>query len=142
MADNLTKSEVNRLIDAARLAREQAYAPYSNFPVGAAVLINDSEIYSGCNVENISYGLSNCAERTALFKAVSEGNRQIRAVAIFADTDRFCSPCGACRQVIAEFGRDVFVIQANNRGEYIINTIDELLPGGFTAEIMGKGAGV
>jgi len=138
MAKDLTPDEINRLIAAARKAREKAYAPYSRFLVGAAALGADGQIYTGCNVENVSYGLTNCAERTAVFKAVSEGNREFKAIALFAGTDQYCSPCGACRQVIAEFGKDIPVIQANKRGSYIINTIEELLPGRFDAGILGR----
>jgi len=139
LADSLTKEEINRLLDAARGVREEAYAPYSNFKVGAAALGFDGKIYAGCNVENASYGLTNCAERTAIFKSISEGNRKFKALAIYADTDRFCAPCGACRQVIAEFGGGILVIQANKNGDYIVNTAEELLPGSFIAGILGKG---
>ena len=138
MVDSLKETEIIMLIGAAREARNNAYAPYSRFAVGAAALGADGKVYTGCNVENASYGLANCAERTAVFKAVSEGNREFRAVAIYADTDQFCSPCGACRQVMSEFGRDLIVIQANNNGQYIINTIEELLPGGFSGELLGR----
>lgn len=138
MNPKLNEDEIKWLIETARQAGEKAYAPYSGFRVGAAALGADGRIYTGCNVENSSYGLTNCAERTAVFKSVSEGNRKFRAVAIYADTDQFCSPCGACRQVMAEFGRDIFVVQCNNHGEYIISTIKELLPGGFSAGILGK----
>jgi len=138
MNPKLNEDEIKWLIETARQAGEKAYAPYSGFRVGAAALGADGRIYTGCNVENSSYGLTNCAERTAIFKSVSEGNRKFRAVAIYADTDQFCSPCGACRQVMAEFGRDIFVVQCNNHGEYIISTIKELLPGGFSAGILGK----
>ncbi len=138
MEDSLTKDEIIKLIEAARHARQKAYAPYSRFSVGAAALGLNGQIYTGCNIENVSYGLTNCAERTAIFKSISEGNIKFRAIAIFADTEQYCSPCGACRQVIAEFGPNIFVIQANNRGQYIINTIEELLPDGFNAGIFGK----
>lgn len=136
MVSNLTKQEIENLINAARQAREKAYAPYSNFAVGAALLDDEGEIYTGCNVENVSYGLTNCAERTAIFKSVSEGKTKFKAIAIYADTETYCTPCGACRQVIAEFGQDIVVIQANRHGEYIIKTINELLPGGFTPEML------
>ena len=139
MSGSLTTEEITTLIEAARQAAEQAYAPYSQFSVGAAVLTRDGGVYSGCNVENVSYGLTICAERTALVKAVSEGHWDIRAVAIYADTEQYCSPCGACRQVIAEFGSHITVIQANKHGEYITSTIEELLPGGFNAGMLGKG---
>ncbi len=138
MTENLNSNEIKQLIEAARQAREQAYAPYSRFRVGAAALGFDGKIYTGCNVENVSFGLTNCAERTAVFKAVSEGNRKFRALAIFSGTEKHCSPCGACRQVIAEFGRGVQVIQADKNGDYVINNIEELLPGVFSAEVLGK----
>ncbi len=138
MAEKLTTEEIDRLIAAARQAREKAYAPYSGFLVGAAVLGVDGQIYTGCNIENASYGLTNCAERTAIFKAVSEGNREFRALALFTETEQYCPPCGACRQVMAEFGDDILVIRANNRGQYLINTSKELLPAGFTAGTMAK----
>lgn len=134
----LTEEEANRLVEAARQARLLAYAPYSNFAVGAAVLGHDGQIYTGCNVENVSYGLTNCAERTAIFKAVSEGDRKIRAIAIFADTEQFCSPCGPCRQVMAEFGKEILVVQADKGGRYVINTVEQLLPWGFYPGMMGK----
>ena len=95
---------MKKLIEAARQAREKAYAPYSRFKVGAAVLTSDGKIYTGCNIENASYGMSNCAERTAIFKAVSEGETKLEALAVIGDTNTPISPCGACRQVIAEFG--------------------------------------
>lgn len=136
---DLTTEETVKLVEAARLAAKQAYAPYSGFFVGAAVLTEKGRLYSGCNVENVSYGLTICAERTALVKAVSEGHRDIRAVAIYADIEQYCSPCGACRQVISEFGPHITVIQANKHGEYLTNTIEQLLPGGFNAGMLGKG---
>ena len=99
----MIEQELQKLIQAAIEMRKQSYSPYSNFAVGAAVLSNDGYIYGGCNIENASYGLTNCAERTAIFNAVSDGKRNISAIAVVADTDRPCSPCGACRQVIGEF---------------------------------------
>lgn len=138
MTKELTAGEITQLIKAARQVREKAYAPYSGFSVGAAALGEDGHIYTGCNVENVSYGLANCAERTAIFKSVSEGNKKFRAVTVFADTEEFCSPCGACRQVIAEFGKDILVIQVNSRDDYIINTVSELLPRSFNAGSIGK----
>ncbi|MDT3704294.1 MAG: cytidine deaminase [Thermincola sp.] len=139
MSDSLTTEEMDQLVEAARQAVGKAYAPYSGFAVGAAALARDGRIFTGCNVENVSYGLTICAERTALVKAVSEGSQDIRAVAIYADTEQYCSPCGACRQVIAEFGSNITVIQANKHGKYLANSIEELLPGGFHAGMLGKG---
>ncbi|MGL5086387.1 MAG: cytidine deaminase, partial [Clostridium sp.] len=94
------------LIQKAIEARELAYCPYSNFKVGAAVLFEDGEIYSGCNIENASYGGTNCAERTAIFTAVAKGNRKLKAIALIGDTKAYTYPCGLCRQVISEFVED------------------------------------
>jgi len=116
-----------RLIELAREVRRQAYAPYSNFRVGAALLGVSGRVYTGCNVENISYGLTICAERVALFKAVSEGEREFRAIAVV--TDNAASPCGACRQVLSEFSRDMEVIIAQDGCEgYEILSLSDLLP--------------
>lgn len=121
---------MKKLIEAARQAREKAYAPYSRFKVGAAVLTSDGKIYTGCNIENASYGMSNCAERTAIFKAVSEGETKLEALAVIGDTNAPISPCGACRQVIAEFGIKQ-VAMANLKGGVKIVTLEELLPFSF-----------
>ena len=121
------------LLEAAIAARLQAYAPYSGFFVGAAVLAG-GRVFSGCNVENAAYGLTNCAERTAILKAVSEGVRKIEAMAVVADSPGPVSPCGACRQVIAEFAKgDVPVYTANLSGMRRTWTVEELLPGAFEA---------
>ena len=120
-----------KLVETAGKAKEKAYAPYSNFRVGAALLTEDGKIYTGCNVENISFGLTNCAERTAIFKAVSEGDKGFTKLAISTDTDGYTSPCGACRQVIAEFSADMEIIMANKDGHYTVCTIEELLPMAF-----------
>jgi len=122
---------VEKLINAASAARERAYAPYSLFKVGAAILTVEGRYYTGCNVENASYGLSCCAERVALFKAVSNGERNFEAIAITAGTDEYCAPCGACRQVLTEFNPAMKVIMANKRGEYRLQTAAELLPAAF-----------
>lgn len=119
------------LIKAATEAREKAYAPYSKFRVGAALLTRTGRCYTGCNVENVSYGLTCCAERVALFKAVSEGERDFSAIAITAGTGEYCTPCGACRQALAEFGRDLKVLMANKHGKYRVMTVAELLPAAF-----------
>jgi len=121
---------VEKLILAAKTNRLNAYVPYSNFKVGAAVLTKEGKIYTGCNVENASYGLCNCAERTAIFKAVSEGERELVAMAIIADTEKPVSPCGACRQVMAEFGINK-IIMCNLHGEQYIATLEDLLPYSF-----------
>ncbi|MGM0471615.1 MAG: cytidine deaminase [Bacillota bacterium] len=117
-----------RLVKQAIQVRQKAYAPYSNFAVGAAVLTAEGEIYTGCNVENMSYSLTNCAERTAVFKAVSEvGEVKLDAIAVVADTEKPCIPCGACRQVLAEFGSDdLVVIMANTEGVRIIKQLGDI----------------
>src|SRR5947199_3330489 len=123
-----------RLLQLARAAQENAYAPYSKFRVGAAVLLENGEIFSGCNVENASYGLTNCAERSAIFAAVSKlggANVKVRAVAVVNDHDVPCSPCGACRQVIAEFGPDA-VVWYQGRNGIQESTMRQLLPESFT----------
>ena len=102
-----------RLLELAIEARKNSYSPYSNFPIGAALLCKNGEIYTGTNVENVSYGLTNCAERTAIFKAVSEGVREFDTMVVVADTERPIPPCGACRQVILEFGEDIQLVLAN-----------------------------
>jgi len=122
------------LIAAAREARGRAYVPYSRFPVGAAVLAEDGTLYTGCNIENASFGLTNCAERTAIYKMVSDGRRRFTTIAVIADTDGPCSPCGACRQVLSEFGPDARVILTNLRGETLVTSVRELLPGAFTPD--------
>src|SRR5579872_1429102 len=129
----LPHTERDELLGAARRAYENAYAPYSNFRVGAAILLDDGQIFSGCNVENASYGLTNCAERSAIFAAVSaRGGKavRIRAVAVSNDRGVACSPCGACRQVIREFGpdADVFYVGANGIQH---NSLRDLLPDSF-----------
>lgn len=126
--------DYKELIEAAKKAREFAYAPYSKFKVGAAVLTEDGKIFGGCNVENASYGATNCAERTAIFKAVSEGYRKFKAIAIVLDENDFGAPCGICRQVIFEFGKDIDVVMANLKGEYEVQKISELLPKAFGPE--------
>ncbi len=122
------------LLDRAREARAHAYAPYSRFPVGAALLAADGRVFTGVNVENASYGLGNCAERTAIFKAVSEGVRDFAAIAVTGPEDGVeCSPCGACRQVLFEFGPDMALVLASGDGVRLY-TVRELLPGAFDAE--------
>lgn len=125
-----------KLIDIAKEARERAYVPYSKFKVGAALLTKEGKIFTGCNIENASYGLTCCAERTAIFKAVSEGYNEFDALAVIADVPTVCSPCGACRQVMAEFNDEMKVHMANLQGQYKTVTVSELLPGYFSAEDM------
>lgn len=127
------------LVKQAIKVRENAYTPYSNFKVGAAVLTETDKIYLGCNVENASYGLTNCAERTAIFNAVSHKEKEVKAIAIVADTEGPVSPCGACRQVIAEFARkDTKIFLANLNGDIKETTIEHLLPGYFSASDITK----
>ncbi|AAO36523.1 cytidine deaminase [Clostridium tetani] len=129
----MNKIDYKELIKKAMEARELAYVPYSNFKVGAAILTEDNNIYNGCNIENASFGATNCAERTAIFKAISEGKTKIKAIAILGRKDEFTYPCGICRQVIAEFGdKNTIVILAKNIDEYEVKTLEEILPGAFT----------
>ena len=116
----------DELIAAAWDAREMAYAPYSNFHVGAALLAGDGRIFSGCNVENISYGLTNCAERVAIGAAIAAGARSFEKVVVVADTAQPISPCGACRQVLAEFGVKSVILA--NRTQRVTFSLEELLP--------------
>lgn len=126
-------SRKEHLVALALEARKKAYAPYSHFPVGAALLAESGEIYAGCNVENASYGLSICAERVALFKAVAAGERRFKAIAVVTET--MATPCGSCRQVLAEFGEDELqVIVADPEGQMEVYTLGELLPAGFTSK--------
>lgn len=118
------------LYDAAVAARKNAYIPYSNFAVGAAVRCANGKIYGGCNVENASYGLCVCGERNAIFHAVCAGEREMVELCVVADTSGPVSPCGACRQVMREFGIQT-VILANMKGDFKITTVEELLPYGF-----------
>jgi len=131
----MTDQYIQKLINCATVAREKSYSPYSRFGVGAALLCEDGTIYEGCNIENASYGLTNCAERTAIFKAVSEGHTKFKALAVVADTEGPCSPCGACRQVISEF-EIPYIIMANLKGDYTVIELDELLPFRFGAHSM------
>lgn len=119
------------LVDEAIKAKVNAVALYSNFHVGAALLTDKNKIYSGCNIESSSYSLTICAERTAIFKAVSEGQRNFKAIAISGDTEDFISPCGACRQVISDLCGNIDVVMINSRGEYVIKKTSELLPFAF-----------
>lgn len=127
--------DINTLVNAAIKGRENAFTPYSNFKVGAAVLLENGAIIDGCNIENASYGLCNCAERTALFKAYSMGYKKedIKALSVVADTDRPTSPCGACRQVMSELMRqETPVYMANLKGDVMILSVKELLPYSFS----------
>ena len=121
-----------KLIAEAKRVREFAYCPYSNFAVGAAVLGESGTIYGGCNVENASFSVTNCAERTAIYKAISAGEKDILALAVVAQGAEPVPPCGACRQVIAEFNIP-HILMANLADDVVEMTLDELLPGAFSA---------
>lgn len=131
--------EYKELIKEALKYREKAYVPYSNFKVGAAVLMNDGKIYGGCNIENASYGATNCGERTAIFRAVAEGNKNLKAIAVVGDLSTHTSPCGICRQVISEFSdKNTDIILVKNEDDYIIKKLEDILPGAFTKEDLNK----
>ena len=129
--------ETRRLIEAATQARERAWAPFSKFLVGAALLAPDGRIITGCNCESASYGLTMCAERVAIFKAISEGVTKAVRIAIVVDTKEPTPPCGACRQWLWEFGGDVEVILANLGGELARHRMSDLLPFAFDARSLG-----
>jgi cytidine deaminase len=125
--------DYKELIKIAMEYRERAYCSYSNFKVGAAVLFKSGKVYGGCNIENASFGASNCAERTAIFKGISEGEKIIEAIVVIGDINDYTYPCGICRQVMAEFGaNDMKIIIAKNEEEYIVKNLEEILPGAFT----------
>jgi len=131
VAAPLTPAERDALVAAATAARERAVAPYSGFHVGAALLASDGRVFGGCNVEAASYGLTCCAERTAVFKAVSEGARSFRAVAVVTGAEEPTSPCGACRQVLWDQCRDIAVVMATTDGKLEETTLATLLPRAF-----------
>ena len=124
------------LVALALAMRENSYAPYSRFRVGAALECADGSVYGGCNVENAAYGSSICAERTALVKAVSEGKRSFVRIAVAGDSTDYCWPCGACRQMLREFGTGLVVLVANRDGDYEVHTLAELLPHSFGPETL------
>lgn len=133
----MEKILIEKLIKKAIEMLNFSYAPYSNFHVGAALLTSEGEIYTGCNIENVAYGPSNCAERTAIFKAVSEGKKEFEAIAIVGGKngkiENFCPPCGVCRQVLAEFcKKDFEIVLAKSTNEYKIMTLEQLLPESFS----------
>jgi len=136
----MSENKIKELIQAALEARLKAYSPYSHYKVGAALLTESGKMFQGCNIENASYGATNCAERTAIFKAVSEGERHMDAIAIVGGLEGqeptgYAYPCGICRQVISEFAnRDCQIIVAKSIEEYEIYTLAELLPAGFGGE--------
>ncbi len=127
---------MQKLIEAAGKARAGAYAPYSHFKVGAALITPDGQIFSGANVENASYGLTMCAERVAIFQAVAARCRDIAAIAVVTDREEPAPPCGACLQVLAEFGPDTKVVIANLRGKCLETTVRALLPRAFEKRMM------
>jgi cytidine deaminase, homotetrameric len=131
MPKPLPRRTIARLESAARKASRAAYAPYSRFPVGAALLTRSGKTFTGCNVENASYGLCNCAERTALFTAVAAGEQEIVAVAVYTPTPTASSPCGACRQVINEFGPEALVISVCDTDDRLEAPLSTLLPSAF-----------
>lgn len=126
------------LVQKAIEAKQNAYAPYSNFRVGAALLTEDDQIITGCNVEISSYSLTICAERNAIFKAYSDGKRKFKAIAVAADTMDYISPCGACRQVISDLCGDIDVILINGNNETKILRTQQLLPFAFTDKELNK----
>jgi len=127
------KTSIGELIGIAKDVMKNAYVPYSNFKVGAALLTKSGKIYTGVNVENSSFGLTNCAERTAMFKAISEGEREFETLVVVADTEEPVSPCGACRQVMAEFG-DFEVVLTNLKGDIVQTSVNQLLPYSFNKD--------
>lgn len=126
------------LLEQAFKATRLSYAPYSRFRVGAALLTEDGAVVTGCNVENASYGLSNCAERTAVFKAVSIGKRRFKAIAVVSNRRNPVYPCGACRQVLREFNKDITIVVANRRGRVMKTSLSKLLPKSFGPEDLGR----
>jgi cytidine deaminase len=126
-------AQLRKLQSAAKQAAGRAYAPYSKFTVGAAILTDSGKIYSGCNVENASYGLTNCAERTAIFNAVAAGEKKLRlrCVVVYTPTKTATAPCGACRQVIYEFGPQARVVSICDSKQHVDVSINALLPGAF-----------
>ena len=125
------------LVNAAIAAAKNAYVPYSHFPVGAALECADGSVYTGCNVENAAYGGTICAERTAVCKAVSEGKRKFKRIAIWGKSEDYCWPCGACRQFLAEFAYGMTVLVARADGEFVEKQLSELLPCAFTPDNLG-----
>lgn len=123
--------DYKKLVEMAYEAMDYAYAPYSKFKVGAALLTKSGKVYTGCNVEIASFGATNCAERTAIYKAISEGEMAYTAIAVVSSSKEFTYPCGICRQVIVEFGKDIDIVVANET-DYTVMSIDDLLPKSFT----------
>jgi len=132
----LSEESLQELLETAKAARLRSIAPFSNFLVGAAIKTDEGKVYIGCNVESASYGLTVCAERVAIWKALSEGERQFTELAIVADTDNLTPPCGTCRQIIWEFAKNATIMLGNLRGETQIVSIKELLPRAFDARFL------
>lgn len=139
MTASVSEHDLERLSVAAREASRQAYCPYSRFRVGAAVLTEGGEIFAGCNVENASYGLTVCAERIAVFQAVARGRRTVRAVAVYTPTATPTAPCGACRQVLNEFGPDAVVLCVCDGPATLRVSLDALLPHAFGPANLAQG---
>ncbi len=127
---DLTKTQ-SKLLECARDARKRAYAPYSHYKVGAAIETVDGKVFAGCNVEDVSWSTSCCSERVALFKAVSEGHRKFRRIAVVSGSAQPCPPCGTCRQALIEFARDMEIIMGNTRGAVKVMRLKDLLPESF-----------
>ena len=136
----MSAESLEQLLETAKTARLQSIAPFSNFLVGAALKTADGKVYTGCNVESASYGLTVCAERVAIWKALSEGERDFIELAIVADTNTLTPPCGTCRQIIWEFAKNATIILGNLHGESQIVSIRELLPRAFDARFLKKAA--
>jgi cytidine deaminase len=135
---DLNEEQLAEMILSAKNVSKVSYSPYSKFPVGAAVITKDGQIFKGCNVENASYGLSICAERTAIFHMVAQGKRQIAAVVIYTPTATPATPCGACRQVISEFGPDALIIGVCDGPAVFTKKLSELLPAAFGPDNLGE----
>ena len=131
-------SDYKKLVKAAVDVKSKALPTYSKFYVGAAVLTSDDKIYTGCNIESSSYSLTICAERTAIFKAISEGERKFKAIAVAGDTDDFISPCGACRQIINDLCGEIDVVLVNSKGDFTVKKTSELLPFAFGKDALKK----
>ena len=132
----MSEEVFKQLIEAAQQARQQSVAPFSNFLVGAAVRTENGKIYTGCNIESASYGLTVCAERVAIWKALSEGERNFTELAVVADTETLTPPCGTCRQIIWEFARNADIVFANLQGESEVFHVADLLPRAFDARFL------
>ncbi len=141
MSQRLSAAQQRRLVKAARKAQRNAYAPYSHFPVGAALLTKDGKIYTGCNVENAAYPSGICAERTAFAKAVSEGEREFVAIAVIGPTEQPIAPCGMCRQTMAEFSdadSPLIILSFSADGQVVVEMLNELLPRAFSKSSLGE----